>query len=33
MVGWFPAAAFGKEREAAAGQVDIPLLPRLALFS
>lgn len=23
MVGWFPAAAFGKEREAAAGQVDI----------
>lgn len=23
MFGWFPAAAFGKEREAAAGQVDI----------
>lgn len=23
MVGWFPAATFGKEREAAVGQVDI----------
>lgn len=32
IVGWFPAAAFGKEREAAAGQVDIQVLPRL-LFS